>query len=82
MTPVIFRATEQWFVGVDEPTKLFDEVIAAVGPRFDRWHPIFPRVGTQRLPRHVGKPVRIGACHGSVHGACPFRLAVMPTAWF
>ena len=20
-TPVIFRATEQWFIGVDEPTK-------------------------------------------------------------
>ena len=31
-TPVIFRATEQWFIGVDEPTKRDEKVIAAVGP--------------------------------------------------
>jgi isoleucyl-tRNA synthetase len=53
-TPVIFRATEQWFVAVDRTTKRDGEEPArARDGRRRRTRPVHPRVGTQSDARHA-----------------------------
>ena len=68
--PVIFRATDQWFVSMDE-----DRPARARARHHPQRGELGARVGPESHRLHGGRPPRLGASRASAAGACRCRCS-------